>query len=186
MSETADPLPRPDEPAPDPAEAARMVRADLVAALVFIVLGAAILYASWTMPRLEIRRIHPLTVPGLVPGILSAALIICGAILALRSVRRPAPGGWTGLGEALVSPAARRALTVAVLAFTYTLGLIGLMPFWAATAIFVCAFILVFEVWLAEPRRTLIQSLPWAVGLAIAVGFAVTLTFERLFLVRLP
>jgi len=175
--------------APAPAEeraASAMARADLIAALVFIVLGAAVLYGSWTMPRLEARRIHPLTVPGLVPGLLSAALIICGVVLAVRAARTPAQDGWRTLGAALVSQQAMRAGIVAVLALVYTLGLVGLLPFWGATALFVFAFILVFEIWLAEPRRTLMQSLPWAAGLAVFTAAAVTLVFERAFLVRLP
>ena len=102
-----------DEPAPAPVIApadsdrtsAPMVRADLVAAVVFIIFGALVLYGSWTMPRLEVRRIHPLTIPGLVPGLLSLALIACGVILAIRSLRARAIGGWQVLGEALVADA---------------------------------------------------------------------------------
>ena len=168
------------------ADAARMNRADLLAALFFLVLGGAILFGSITMDRLEARRINPLTAPGLVPGLLSAALIVCAAILAFRSMRRAAPGGWQALGQALVSEAARRAGIVAVLVFVYTLGLVGHMPFWAATGLFVFAFILVFEVFVAEQRRLLRVSLPWALGLAIVTAAAVTLIFERGFLVRLP
>lgn len=174
--------------APDQDEraTAAMVRADLIAALVIIVLGAAILYGSWTMPRLEVRRIHPMTVPGLVPGMLSVALLVCGAVLAWRSVRTPTPGGWQSLRDALFSQQTARAGVVAALALIYTLGLVGWLPFWGATALFVFAFILVFEVWLAEPRRPLMQSLPWAAGLAVVTAIAVTLVFERAFLVRLP
>lgn len=163
-----------------------MLRADLLAGLFFIVLGAAILYGSWTMPRLEVRRIHPMTVPGLVPGLLSIALIVCGSILAFRSWRAPAPGGWSELGRAVVSEAARRALAVIVLVLIYTLGLVGLVPFWAATAAFVFAFIVVFEIWLATVKRPWVASLLWAAGLAVTASAAVTLVFERAFLVRLP
>lgn len=163
-----------------------MLRADLLTAIVFIVLSAAILYASWSMDRLEVRRIHPLTAPGLVPGLLSVALLVCGIIMALRSLRLPAPGGWTDLGAATTSPAAGRAGMVLLLSLVYTLGLIGLVPFWLATGLFVFAFILVFETWLANPRRPLRQSLPWALGLAMATAVIVTLVFERAFLVRLP
>ncbi|RUT30052.1 tripartite tricarboxylate transporter TctB family protein [Arsenicitalea aurantiaca] len=176
----------PDMVGQDAEDGARMVRADLLAGLFFVVLGVAILYASWTMPRLEARRIHPMTIPGLVPGLLSVALVICGGVLAFRSSRAHAPGGWRALGSIFTSEAALRAGAVAGLALIYTLGLVGLVPFWAATAIFVAAFILVFEVWLAEPRRPLLESLPWAVGLAIVTAIVVTLVFERAFLVRLP
>src|SRR5690606_13990095 len=165
---------------------ARMVRADLVAAILFVVLGALILYGSWTMPRLEARRIHPMTIPGLVPGLLSLGLIVCGVLLAWRSLRSRVVGGWDGLGRALVSRSARRALTVLAVVFVYSLGLVGWLPFWAATALFVFAFILAFEVWIAPKPRPLLPSLSWALGLAIAASIGVTLVFERLFLVRLP
>ena len=168
------------------AEAPAMIKADLLASLFFIVLSAATLYGSWTMDRLANRRINPMTVPGLVPGMLSVALLVCGIILAVRSLRTPAPGGWSALGASIVSSAAQRAGIVMVLALIYTLGLVGLVPFWLATGLFVFAFILVFEVWLAEPRRTLRQSLPWALILAVATAAIVTIVFERAFLVRLP
>ncbi len=182
MTDDASP---PADDAPEAAKAA-MNRADLLASLAFLVLGAFVFYGSWTMPRLEARRINPLTAPGLVPGLLSAALIVCGLVLCLRSLRAATPGGWAALRTMVISPMSGRALAVVALALVYTLGLIGLMPFWAATAIFVFCFILVFEVWLAAPRRPLIQSLPWAAGLAVVTAAAVTLAFERAFLVRLP
>ena len=62
--------------AADQAHSPAMVRADLLTAIVFIVLAAAMLYGSWTMDRLEVRRIHPFTAPGVVPGLLSAALLL--------------------------------------------------------------------------------------------------------------
>jgi len=173
-------MPSDDDPNPG------MTKADLLTGLLFILLGVAIFYGSWTMDRLEVRRIQALTAPGLVPGILSAALIVCGMILSLRSLQKPAPGGWQILGSAIVSDAARRALAVAALALTYTLGLVGTLPFWAATAVFVFAFIMVFECWLAEPRKPLLPSMAWALGLGLVSSGVVTLVFERAFLVRLP
>ena len=168
------------------AEPPAMIKADLLAGLFFIVLAASMLYGAWTMDRLEVRRINPMTVPGLVPGLLGATLMICGVILATRSLRAPAPGGWRGLGAALFSTAAARAVTVLALSMIYTLGLVGLLPFWLATGLFVFAFIMVFETWLAAPRRPVLATLPWALGLAVVTAATVTLVFERAFLVRLP
>lgn len=178
--------PHPEATPDDGAPAPGMVKADLLTGLFFILLGLAIFYGAWTMDRLEVRRIHPLTIPGLVPGMLSVALTICGFILAFRSLRAPAPGGWQQLSGAVLSGAAGRAGVVMLLALIYTLGLVGTLPFWAATGIFVFAFILCFECWLAAPRRPLLKSLPWALGLAVATAIVVTLVFEHLFLVRLP
>ncbi len=41
------------------AERAARARADLITAIVLAVLGLIVVYASWTMPRLEARHIHP-------------------------------------------------------------------------------------------------------------------------------
>ncbi|SRR5690606_15066868 len=180
--ELPDPAPLPADEAVPPA----MIKADLAAGIFFVVLATATLVGSWTMDRLEARRINPMTAPGLVPGLLSAALLVCGIILTLRSLRSPAPGGWRELGSAVVSSAAQRAGAVLVLTLTYTLVLVGLLPFWLATGIFVFAFVMVFETWLATPRRPLLQTMPWAFGLAVVTAGVVTLVFQRLFLVRLP
>jgi putative tricarboxylic transport membrane protein len=174
--------PPPSETAPEPG----MIKADLLAGLFFILLGLAIFYGAWTMDRLEVRRIHPMTVPGLVPGMLAIALTLCGTILSFRSLRTPASGGWQQLSGAVLSSAAARAATVMLLALIYTLGLVGTLPFWAATGLFVFTFIMVFECWLSEPRKPWRKSLLWASGLAVATATVVTLVFERAFLVRLP
>tara|TARA_R110002020_G_scaffold115609_4_gene265702 strand:- start:7370 stop:7924 length:555 start_codon:yes stop_codon:yes gene_type:complete len=173
-------------PAIDAAEPPAMIKADLVTGLFFIVLAATTLFGALSMDRLEARRINPLTAPGLVPGLLGLALLVCGIILSLRSLRIAAPGGWTALGRAVTSTAAQRAGGVLVLTLTYALLLVGLLPFWLATGLFVFAFIMTFETWLATPRRPLLASMPWALGLAVVTATVVTLVFERLFLVRLP
>ncbi|WP_193337622.1 tripartite tricarboxylate transporter TctB family protein [Devosia beringensis] len=173
-------------PAADRAEPPAMIKADLLAGLFFLVLAAATFFSAWTMDRLEARRINPLTVPGLVPGLLALALFVCGLVLTIRSLRTAAPGGWTDLGQAVTTSAARRAGAVLVLTLTYALLLVGLLPFWLATGIFVFAFIMTFETWLSTPRRPLLATMPWALGLAVVTATVVTLVFERLFLVRLP
>ena len=86
------------EPTPDAAaiDRARRNAADLVSALVFVDVGLATLYGAWTMPRLEIRGIHPLTAPGLLPGVLAAALILCGVLLAAKACARTRRARWAG------------------------------------------------------------------------------------------
>ena len=162
------------------------IRADLIAAIVFIVLALVAFYASWTMPRLEARRIHPFTIPGLVPGILSIALLVCGGIVAIRSIRTKIEGGWQALISLLYAQAARRVLAVLALVLIYTLGLVGNLPFAVATGIFVFAFIAIFELWLTDKPKPVLPALTWAFGLAVVTAIVVTYVFERLFLVRLP
>ena len=55
-------------------------KADLVAAIIFVVLGLFVFYEAFTMDRLEARRIEPASIPGLVPMILGAGLALTGAI----------------------------------------------------------------------------------------------------------
>jgi len=139
------------------------------------------------MPRLEVRRIHPATVPGLVPGILGVTLAFCGAILALRSVRASADAaGWRIFGGIFVSPEAGRVGTALALALIYALVLVGTLPFWAATALFVFAFIVTFERAFSISRFPLWRTLLTAAIQAVIVGVTVTLVFELGFLVRLP
>ncbi len=177
----------PVPPRPDGAGEDHLVRADLLTGLVLLVLGVAIVWMSWEMPRLEARRIHPATVPGLVPGLLGIALAICGAILTLRSVKVAGDGaGWRGFGGQFVTNDAARVGVTLGLALGYALVLVGWLPFWAATAVFVFVYIVVFERGFASSPHPLWRTLLTAAIQAALVGVIVSLVFERGFLVRLP
>jgi putative tricarboxylic transport membrane protein len=93
---------------------------------------------------------------------------------------------WRTFLAGLAGNESLRASVVALLALVYTLGLVGRLPFWAATALFVLVFILIFEVYLTDAPKPLLKSLPWAAGISVGTAIAVTLVFERAFLVRLP
>jgi hypothetical protein len=173
-------------PAPNPAEDAGRVRADLLTAVVLVILGLAVFYFSWTMDRLEVRRINPATIPGLVPMILGVALVLCGGLLAVRSWRLDERGGGAALIRLLLSWQSVRVITIVALALVFTLGLMGRMPFWLAAAIFIFAFITLFETIMADEPKPLVATLLWAVGIAAAGGGGIWYVFERIFLVRLP
>jgi putative tricarboxylic transport membrane protein len=167
-------------------EVAIRSRADLLTALLLVALGITVFYFSWTMPRLENRQVHPATIPGLVPMLLSAALTLCGLLLLWRSARIPASGGWMGLGALFKTRQALRVLVILGLALLHTLVLVGWLPFWAAAMAFIFAFILVFETWLADEPANLLITLAWAAGIAVIGGGGIYYVFERIFLVRLP
>jgi Tripartite tricarboxylate transporter TctB family len=169
------------------AERARDNAADFLSGVAFVLLGIALLYGAVTMPTLENRGVHPLTAPGLVPGGLAIALILCGGLLAAGARRGGGIGeGLRALAAIFRGPEAARVGSAVVLVLVYTLGLVGWLPFWLATALFVFAFILCFEQLLPNgayvPRRTLL----WGATVALVAGWAVVLVFERGFLVRLP
>ncbi len=167
--------------------ARRMNRADIVSSAVFIVLGLTIVYFSWTMPRLEIRGVHPATVPGLVPGMLGAALALCGLALGGKALKESGlRGGWGDVLALLKTDEALRFAAVAAMTLVYSLILVGTLPFWLATALFVFVFIAAFEVWITDTPKPLVRALIWAAVQAVIVAVVVTLVFERGFLVRLP
>ena len=157
-------------------------KADLITGVVLLVLAAAVIYGGWTMDRLEIRRIHPASIPGLVPLGLGVALAIAAALLVIRA-HRASPAG----GEDVVPSdgGLRLALTLA-LCLLYAVGLIGHVPYAIATGLFVFAFIAVFEWQEAGRAGRRVRSLVTAVIQAILVAGVVSVAFEKLFLVRLP
>ncbi|MBF0678996.1 MAG: tripartite tricarboxylate transporter TctB family protein [Devosia sp.] len=171
---------------PASTEDAMRVRADLITSVLLVALGLAVVYFSWTMDRLEVRRIHPATIPGLVPLILGGALTLCGSLLFLRSFRLDQLGSGAPLARALVSWSAMRVLAALGLALAYTLLLVGNMPFWMASSLFIFTFIALFETVLADHPGSLIRTLIWAFLVALVAGLGVYFVFERIFLVRLP
>ena len=46
---------------------ANHLSADRIGGLVWVIFGAAVVYGSWVMDRLDSLKIPPATVPGLVP-----------------------------------------------------------------------------------------------------------------------
>ena len=170
----------------EPTERAWRARADLLIAAVFVVLGILVISGSWIMPRLENRRIHPATVPGLVPGMLGAALTICALLLLLKAIRAPVPGGWRALWALIPTLAGARVAAVLVLTLTFTLVLVGWLPFWAATMTFVFTFIVIFELWLTDSPAPWRKTLLWALVISVSSAAGVYLGFVRGFLVRLP
>ncbi len=151
-------------------------RADLVFSLLLTVFGAAVIVESWRMPRLQELGVDPMSAPGLTPGLLGIILTGLGAALLLRSVRHAgavggtAEGGWGRLALALG------------LCLVYAVGLVGHVPFMAATGIFVFLFVAAFSWGRLSPARLFLT----AALLAIATAVLVTLLFEKVFLVRLP
>ena len=156
-------------------------RADRVTAVVFFALGAAMAWGGYTMDRLEIRQIHPASIPGLVPMILGGALMVCAALLFRGAGDEAAPaeeeagpeGSWSHL------------LTAAGWSVFYALGLVGRMPFAVATAIYLAGFVGWFlwrDVRPERPARTALGVVAFAVLTAVSVSAL----FRYGFLVRLP
>jgi hypothetical protein len=121
--------------------------------------------------------------------LLGIAMTILGALLAVRSWR---PGL---LAPAVTGSAStrrterKRLLLVLGLCLTFGVVLVGHgLPFWLAAAIFVTAAIVSLQ---AQQRQSTGQKLSLRMVVTVAAiglgaGFAITLVFQELFLVRLP
>ena len=168
-----------------PPEGEVSARADLVSALLWMAFGGAIAIGAWRMDRLASLNINKYEAPGLVPGLLGAAVFLLGTMLALRAVKR-------GALQALVPGPARENWTRMALVFAamlaYALVLVGHgLPFWLVTAVFVSAFIFFFD---RERQSALGRSTPRQALLALACGCiasaVVSFSFQEVFYVRLP
>lgn len=162
-------------------------RSDLVAAAVWMVFGAAVAIGAWRMDRLEKLNINPYEIPGLVPFFLGVTILLLGAVLAVRALGQGALA--EGAREMDSDPSILRHMTwVFGLMLIYALVLVGSgLPFWLATLLFVMVFIGVLD----RQRQEELGRGPaqqWARALVYAAVWSgvVSLSFEHIFLVRLP
>jgi hypothetical protein len=154
-------------------------RADFIGGAVWIALGFVIVVASWRMDRFTQMGATLYTMPGLVPGIVGAVLMLLGAVLMLRAWRERAAGVDRGMLEPFVNG---RVLCFGAACLAYALGLVGRVPFWLGTAVFVAAAVALFAPAGQPPARR--YGLAALIGLATALVIATV--FERILLVRLP
>jgi putative tricarboxylic transport membrane protein len=136
------------------------------------------------MPRLGERGINPLTAPGIVPGVLSVALLVLGLVLALR--RHDLTRARLGLDAILGVGTGRRNLGITLgLNSAFALVLVGLAPFWLAVLLYLAIFMGIFG--LPEARRGALgkrAALILVVSAAMTAG--IVYLFGSLFFVRLP
>jgi uncharacterized membrane protein YhaH (DUF805 family) len=158
-------------------------RADFWTGLFLSALGFVFAVEAWRMPRLEERGIDPMTVPGIVPGILGIALFALGLILALRgpSGDRPHIGLATLIGTE--NGPIRLALALA-LNLVFALGLVGRLPFWLATLLYLVTFMSIFGLEPRTPGAMTRAAIILIVAAAATLG--IVYLFETLFYVRLP
>lgn len=166
--------------------------ADRITGLVFLALGISMLAGGFMMDRLEIRQIHPASIPGLLPMGLGAAMAFCALLLILSTKHDSHLNGSdndTPLGDTTSDDPGsyKNLLVTAFLSVAYAAGLVGHIPFYAATAIFIFLFSVYF-LWPgngADVKAKLRTGLLCAVyAMVFAVGISVL--FRYGFLVRLP
>lgn len=174
------------------------ISADRIGGLIWVVFGAAIVYGSWTMDRLESLKIPPATAPGVVPGLLGIGIILFGVILLVRrEAAARAPVGPTfaiaPVEDAASVPHAdgglhwKRILLSWALCATYGGLLLGRgLPYWVLTVAFLFLHIVLLDETERVPAQPTVRRLLTAAILALSVATAVALVFRYVFLVRLP
>jgi hypothetical protein len=157
-------------------------RVDLAVAIVFFLVGAAIFFQAWNMPTFRERGGDIFTAPGIVPGFHGLVIAFLAALLGARAVVRKRRGLGATSRESTTAGLAGLALVI-VLCLAFAVGMVTRLPFWLASAIFVTAFIVIFE-WRSgkSPARLVATALVVGVGAGVAIAYV----FEKLFLVRLP
>lgn len=154
-------------------------RSDLLGGAGWAGFGLLIVAESLRMDRFTSMGAVLYTMPGFVPGMIGCVIVFLGAMLMLRGWRRSKAGQHGEAGGPVLNQ--RIALTL-VFTLLYAAGLIGRLPFWLATALFVAAFTWVF----APPEYTRIKQAGSAALAGVLTSAVVTLVFQYVFLVRLP
>lgn len=161
-------------------------RADLATAAVFIALSLTVLALALQMPTFTDRGGDPYTAPGIVPGFYGLVLAGISSILAARALRRGAlkRQAETAAPSGLYSNV--RLAVAAGLGLVYTVGLVGRLPFWLASALFIAGFVGAFEWEAGAERPVKLRRLAAAAAIGLIAGGAAHAVFQEIFLVRLP
>ena len=159
--------------------------ADLLTGAAWLALAAAIVAASWRMDRLAHLGATLYTLPGLVPGLLGAAIGLMAVILMLRALRA---GALAGAHMPRIRLAAHwRLIATLALGLLFALGLVGHgLPFWLAAATFIAVFVAVFQFGERRANGTLMRGAAFALAFGIVAGLAIHYGFQDVFLVRVP
>ena len=169
-------------------QSTKLLSADRIGGLIWVAFGIAVVYGAWAMDRLQSLGIPP--------------AIIFGSILLVRhesgagDAPEPATAASTeatASADAMV-PAAhaeefdwKRVALSWLLCVTYGGVLLGSgLHYWALTASFLFLHILLLDETDRVPASPTVRRLVIAAVVAPAVATVVMLTFERIFLVRLP
>lgn len=163
-----------------------MVTADRMTAVIIFALGLAMLVGGYTMDRLSIRQIHPLSIPGLVPMILGSALCLCAIILMVQSRTEARTAVEEEADTRLATGSFGRLALTVVLTFVYALLLVDRLPFFWATALFLAAFTLLFSWPDATGNRERVLIVVKSVVFAGVISYGTVMLFTEAFLVRLP
>ena len=119
------------------------------------------------------------------PGIIALVIAVLGLLLTLRAARQPVSKNGEVQSQASAASRRRFWLTL-ILTLTYAAVLVGRLPFWLATGLFVFAFVALVEWRTDRSAAEHMRALGFALAYAGIVAAVVTWVFQEIFLVRLP
>ena len=166
-----------------------MPKADFVVSLRLMAFGVWIVIHSVEMPRFKELDADPLSVPGIVPGILGAVIFILSLVVFIRSLIRK--GYQLGLNRQTLmnyfqDTSAQRMLLTIFICIVYGIFMIGRVNYYPATFIFVLVFIILFQFRGVQSGTSRGKMLMFAVLQAVLAAGIVGAVFRYLFLVDLP
>lgn len=165
-------------------------------------LGLAIFAAAWRMDRLGHQGISPWSAPGLLPGVVGAAMIVFALGLAVQMWRAPASAAGDeaviddpdmnvdrseSANEPLEQSGRLGSSLAALMCVLFAGASLGRgWPFQLEAALFILAFTAVFS-WPAwRAHGSVMRGLLITAAVAAVAALAIGALFERVFLVRLP
>lgn len=158
-----------------------MNKADKVMALLLVVFGLAMFWGGYVMDRLEVRSIHPASIPGLVPMGLGVLIAICGGLLFASSKSDdPDPDTMIDFGRIDML------IWTGGLCLAFSVLLVGHVPFYLATFLFITAFTARFNWKQNVTGSERGQQLFNAFLMGAVFSALISALFRYAFLVRLP
>ncbi len=164
-------------------EGGKTTRSDIWGGVGWVTFGSVILVEALRMDRFTSMGATVYTMPGFVPGMIGVVVMLLGLVLALRGWRRLKTSSSSLESVAPAAPIinGRIGFTI-LLTLVYAGGLIGRMPFWLGTALFVGTFTWLF----APPEHSVQRRLTHCVLAGGLTSAVVSIVFQEIFLVRLP
>lgn len=166
-----------------------MPRADFVTSILLMAFGIWIVVHSLQMPRFENLDANPFSVPGIVPGLLGVVIFFLSLVVFLRSLKQNGHRlgvNATVIGNFIKDASMQRMLITILICSGYGLGMIGRINYYAATFMFVLAFLLLFQYRQAHTDQVTGKLIAVSVLQALLTAGAVGAVFRYLFLVELP
>ena len=166
-----------------------MPKADFVVSILLMGFSVWVVLHSLQMPRFKELNADPMSVPGIVPGILGTVIFILSLVVFIRSLARR--GYQLGLNRQTLKnffreTSSQRMLLTIFICIVYGIFMVGSMNYYPATFIFVLVFIILFQFRGAQDAGARGKMLMFAVLQALLAAGIVGAVFRYLFLVDLP